>query len=125
MSQQPDKLTHITGNVGDDPKTFDTSKGKVVKISIAVTMRYGEDGETRWVNGAIWDESLQEFALKEISKGTPVAAEGYLRTDREYNGKQQFDLNIRRIGLVKWAKRNGSSKRQQTEQPASSEELGW
>ena len=120
------KITHLTGNVGSDPEEHEANDGKVVKISLGVTMRYGEDKETRWVNLAIWQDDLREFVKAEISKGSAIAVEGTLRSDRVYNEKQQFDLRVVRIGLVSWAKRSGEYKpRAAAEQPASSEVLGW
>lgn len=137
MAQQQgsDRLTHIIGNAGGDPQYFDTSKGEVQKLSIAVTMKYGDgdDGETRWVNASIWNEDLQDFVDKNISKGTKVVAVGFLKTDREYKGVKQFDLKVTEIGFATMAKRSkgGGSKGRSTrkasddEQPAESEELGW
>lgn len=126
--QQKDRLTHIVGNAGSDPQTFETSKGDVLKISVAVTMKYGdEDGETRWVNVSVWNEDLQEFAKEEISKGTRVVAVGFLRTDREYKGVKQFDLTATELGFATMAKRSkgGSKPKAKQAEPAESEELGW
>lgn len=130
MAQHDGRITHITGNVGDDPKVYENSKGKVMKISVGVTMKYGEEKETRWVNCSLWEDKVPDlvaFAKEEISKGTPVAVEGYLDTSRVYEGKQQFDLRVVRIGLVTWAKR---SQQPQASAPAAAaaaapEMSGW
>lgn len=122
MSQENnDKLVHISGNAGDSPQTTDSGR---VNVSVAVTLRYGrEDGETRWVKVWIKDPALQQFAKEEISKGSKVAAVGFLNIS-EYNGKTQYNLNATEIGIVKWAQRNGSKPAEKKE-AAASEELGW
>lgn len=110
------KITHLTGNVGAAPKVFQQGDVNVLKISLGVTLRYGEDKETRWVNCSIWEDKLPElfaWAQENVSSGTPLAVEGTLRTDRYYNEKQQFDLRVSRIGLVTWAKRNNSGEQRQ------------
>ena len=121
-----DYLTQLNGNVGQDPKTFETSKGEVVKFSLAVTMKYGqgEEGLTRWVNVSVFNDDLRPQVLAEISKGTKVAVEGKLRTDREYKGEKQYDLIASRVGLVKWFTRS-KSQPQQSQQQSSDSGLGW
>ena len=116
------KITHITGNVGSDPTTFDAGDTKVLKLSVGVTLRYGEEKETRWVNCSLWADTqadLIAFIKEEISKGSAVAVEGYLKTDREYKGVKQFDMRVVRIGLVTWAKRDNSG--QPRSKPAPTE----
>lgn len=122
--QKQDKLTHITGNLGSDPVERETAKGKVVNLFVIVTLRYGEDQVTQPVNLAIWDRNpeLQAWAMK-LSKGNAIAAEGWLRTDRVYNDKKQFDMTVVRIGRVEWAKRGNSGQKQETK-AAASEDLG-
>lgn len=119
------KITHLTGNVGSDPKEYEANGDKVMKMSLGVTLRYGEEKETRWVNLSVWAEELREWVKKNVSKGTPIAVEGTLRTDRMYEGKQQFDLRVIRIGLVEWAKRNGSGQSSKPKQQSTSSELDW
>lgn len=118
------KITHLTGNVGSDPEERDANGDKVVKFSLGVTLRYGEDKETRWVNCSVWQEDLREFTKREISKGSAIAVEGTLRTDRVYNEKQQFDLRVIRIGLVQWAKRSNSGESRQAPKATASAGLG-
>ena len=132
MSEAP-KITHLTGNVGADPKMFDQGDTQVMKISLGVTLRYGEEKETRWVNCSIWADKqgdLVEWANANVSKGTALAVEGTLKTDRYYEGKQQFDLRVVRIGLVTWAKRANNGERAaapkpKAEEPSTSSELDW
>jgi single-stranded DNA-binding protein len=122
-------LTHITGNVGSDPETYETRKGPVVKFSVAVTLRYGQgdEGLTRWVNVAVFNEDLQAQTLKEISKGTKVAVEGKLKADREYKGVKQYDLTASRIGLVQWFTRTKTASGSQGGKGGSEDSagLGW
>jgi single-stranded DNA-binding protein len=125
------KITHLTGNAGDDPKEYPAGDTKTLKISLAVTMRYGEEKETRWVNCTIWADKqgdLFDWAKENVSKGTPLAIEGTLKSDRYYEGKQQFDLRVVRIGLIQWAKRaNGGERAPQPKasEPSTSSELDW
>lgn len=118
-------ITHITGNVGQDPKDFETSKGDNTKFSVAVTMRYGEDPITRWVNVTVWNEDLRRQVKAEVHKGTKIAIEGKLRTDREYKGEKQYDLSATRIGLVKWFTREKRESAPAQSSSSSSESLGW
>lgn len=123
------KITHITGNVGSDPESYDSGDTKVTKVSVGVTMSYGDEKETRWVNCSIWHDSqpdLVQWVKENVSTGTPLGVEGYLRTDREYKGKQQFDMKVVRIGIVQWAKRAKREERAaKAEEPSSSPELDW
>jgi single-stranded DNA-binding protein len=124
------KITHITGNAGGEPKTYDQGDTQVTKVSVGVTLRYGDEKETRWVNCSIWADKqpeLVEWAKRNVGKGTPLAVEGTLKSDRYYEGKQQFDMRVVRIGTVDWAKRNNSGQQvaQRASAPSTSSELDW
>ncbi len=125
MSQDnnDNKLTHIVGRAGGAPKTTDS--GKMV-VSIAVTLRYGEEDDgTRWVSAWIKDPSLRAFAEDQIDKGSRVAAVGYLNEGQPYKGKRQFNMNVTELGIVEWAKRNRDGNREEKKVAAVSEELSW
>ena len=101
MADAKKTLGHIIGNLGKDPvkKYVDSLEKNVVELSVAVTMSYGDEGETRWVKVAVWNEGLidQVMALK---KGSKVAAEGVIKVEA-YEGKPQYSMNASRIGTWK------------------------
>lgn len=140
MAKDKKLLQQITGNLGKDPESIETKVGEVVKFSVAVTLRYGDDPITRWVQVALFDERrqddrdgelspLQRRVLKGIEKGSKVAVEGTI-TSKEVDGKTYYDMIATRIGIVEWFKRdsNGSSsksKKSRDEDDDEDEDLGW
>lgn len=125
-SENSDRLTQIVGRAGGDPRVIDGSKGEFTALSVAVTLSYGEEDDTRWVNVTVNDPGHQKFVNEEISKGTRVVAVGFLKTDREYKGVKQYDLRATEIGFATMAKKGGSSsKSKPKEKNVESEELGW
>ena len=102
----PKSVQQIIGNVGGDPEDGDTVKGPVTRFSVAVTKAYptapgDDDGETRWVQVAVFKESIREQVNDQISKGTRVAVEGTI-TESTYQGKKQYGMIASRVGLVDW-----------------------
>jgi single-stranded DNA-binding protein len=111
------RLSHIVGNLGKPAvkKYVDSLEKDVVELSVAVTMSYGDDGETRWVQVAVWNEGLQEAVLG-LAKGAKVAVEGVMKID-SYEGKPQYKMSASRIGSWKPFER---LKTEATEKPAKS-----
>jgi single stranded DNA-binding protein len=101
----PKSVQQIIGNVGGDPEDGETKVGDVTRFSVAVTKAYpdaGEDnGVTRWVQVAVFKESIREQVHAKISKGTRVAVEGTI-TESSYQGKKQYGMKASRVGLVDW-----------------------
>ena len=143
MARDKGLLQQITGNVGKDPETQESKVGDIVKFSVAVTLRYGEDPITRWVQVALFDERrqddrdgelspLQRRVLKGVEKGSKVAVEGTI-TSKEKDGKTYYDMIAKRVGIVEWFKRddNGSfgkasSKKKAADEDEDEEEgIGW
>lgn len=141
MANNDQLLTHITGNLGKDPETADTKVGTIVRMSVAVTMKYGkDDGITRWVQVALFDERrkddqddelspLQRQAMKKLEKGSKVAVEGVMKV-RKVDGKTYYDLSAKRIGVVDWFLReNGgnqaSSRSSSSDDDEDGEALAW
>lgn len=105
------KISRITGNVGGDPKEFDTSSQKapkVVRFSVAVVTKYGEDQEMTWFQVAVFNEDLRRQALEQIKKGSKVAIEGEISTNT-YKDEEQMQIIAVRIGLVSWFTRANST----------------
>lgn len=94
-------LSHITGNVGQDPRRKDTSKGPVVTFTVGETLSYGEGGKTRWWDVTVWKEDLHPAVMAEVYRGAKVTVEGNARTEN-YNGKDQYRMSAFRVGLVTW-----------------------
>jgi len=131
MPQKQDNLRHITGTAAKAPEKREFDSGRsVVSIFTIVTLRYGdkENQKTQPVVVQIWDRNadLQEYAMENIDVGSPIAAEGYLDTERS----KYPQLSVVRIGTVAWAKRanNGqSSSKPKAKEEDSSDDLegGW
>lgn len=96
------RLSHVVGNLGKDPvrKYVESLEKDVVELSVAVTMSYGDDGETRWVKVAIWNKGLQDAVLENLKKGAKVGVEGTMKID-SYEGKPQYQMAASRIGSWK------------------------
>lgn len=108
MSQYPD-LTQKVGVVGRPPEVKTTSKGDIVKFSLAVTKQYGQgEGNTEWIEVAVFNEELQPKVLEEVYKGAKVAVEGNLK-QRTDNGKTYNDFIALRVGLVAWIAKSGAT----------------
>ena len=127
MADQQKTLGHIIGNLGKDPvkKYVESLEKDVVELSVAVTMSYGDEGLTRWVKVAVWNEGLidQVMALK---KGSKVAAEGVIKVD-SYEGKPQYSMNASRIGSWKPFEKSKSDApvKKAVEADADEEPLTW
>jgi len=100
-------LTQKVGVLGRAPEFKDTSKGRVMKFSLAVPKQYAPGAEsTEWVSVAVWNEDLQTAIGDELYKGAKVAVEGNLKT-RTADGRTYTDLTAFRVGLVAWIARSG------------------
>ena len=107
MSQYPD-LTQRVGIVGRNPETKTTAKGDIVKFSLAVPKQYGQgEGNTEWLDVAVFNEELQPSVMAEVYKGAKVAVEGNLK-ERVYDGKTYKDFVALRVGLVAWIAKSGT-----------------
>ncbi len=106
MNQKP--LRGIVGSVGRDPIVKSTSKGDVVKFSVADSDGFGEDKTTTWYEIGVWNEGLQEQILTGdngrplIYKGAAVAIHGSVTPRDGYSP----DVNAVRVGLVTWLQRS-------------------
>ena len=128
----PKRLSHIIGNLGKDPvkKYVESLEKNVVELSVAVTMSYGDDGETRWVRVAVWNEGLQDAVMENLKKGSKVAVEGTMKIEK-YEDKPQYQMTASRIGFFKPFERQKAE--DETEKPAKKkaaasddgEELSW
>lgn len=123
-------LINVVGNVGgafvdgkhyDGPQEVTTTKGKIVKFSVAKTVGYGDDIPPRWINVAVWNEELGVQIMAKVKKGTAVALEGSIK-EGSYNGKPTYDMNAMRIGLVTWFTKSGSSSRKSDDSPPAKAE---
>jgi len=114
MPDYPD-LTQRVGVVGREPETKTTSRGDIVKFSLAVPKNYDRGPEsTEWVEVAVFNEELQAKVLDEVYKGAKVAVEGNLKL-REYEGKTFRDFVALRVGLVAWIAKSGSAQAKPTD----------
>ena len=80
--------TILIGNITKDIETRITqSKKSVVEFAIAINENYGENKTTEYINIVAW-EKLADNIAKYCSKGSKVAIEGKIKTDKyEKNGQ--------------------------------------
>ena len=101
----------LSGNLGKDSELRSTSNDQVLSFSVAVKQGFKQDAGSEWFRCSIWGKraaTLHQYLLK----GVKVVVVGDL-TIGEYNGKPQFDVNVREVELMSRAEQNGA--RQQTQ----------
>jgi single-strand DNA-binding protein len=93
----------LIGNVGQDPKVFDTKQGnKIVRFSIATNERWTDKNgdrqeKTEWHNICVFNSHLAMIAEEYIKKGSRVFVQGRKETgEYESEGvtKQSVDIVI-------------------------------
>lgn len=80
----------ITGRVGGDAETRETSAGSVTSFNCAVDQGWGDKKQTNWFRCSIWGQRGDKLAGY-IKKGEKVAVAGELVIG-EYNGKPQYEI---------------------------------
>ena len=82
----------IVGNLGDDPKVFQTANGQVTSISVATSESWKDKNtgqiqeKTEWHSISFMGK-LAEIAGQYLKKGSQVYVQGKLQT-RKYQDKQ-------------------------------------
>lgn len=114
----------LVGHAGQDAKEFPTSKGPVVKFSVAEIVGYDKEKKedvVDWVQVTVWNEGLRTIALKTIKRGNRVAVTGAPSTST-YEGKTQNQISAQRVGIVDYLRPAAK-----TEKPPQDEgsALGW
>lgn len=114
----------VVGHAGQDAKEFSTSKGPVVKFSVAEVVGYDKDKKEDvidWVQVTVWSDGLRKLALLKIKKGNRVAITGGAK-ESTYEGKTQREVAAQRIGIVDYLRPVKAE-----DKPPASEgsELGW
>jgi hypothetical protein len=128
----PKQVQQIIGNAGGKAEMGDTSVGPVCRVSVAVTKAYPdmgqENGETRWVQVAMFKPSVQKQMIDKIDKGTVVIAEGVI-TKGQYNGQDQYSMKASRVGLGEYflpsAEDKAAAASRAKPKAESEEEEGW
>lgn len=106
---------NLAGNVGRDPEMKFTQGGTaVLKFSVAINERrkVGEkwEDQVEWVNCVAWSKRAEGLA-KVLTKGTPVAVVGKLRTrsweDKDGNKRYSTEVHVDDVALMGGRKREG------------------
>ncbi len=114
----------LIGNLGCDPETRFTVKGKnVCTLSLATTEKWKDQDDnkhshTEWHRVILWGK-LGEIAQKYNKKGSKVYIEGKLRTNKwtDNNGNDRYTTEIIANKLILL----GDSNHKSTNMPASEE----
>jgi len=126
VADEKKTLGHIVGNLGKDPvkKYVDSLEKYVVEMSVAVTMSYGDDGTTRWVDVAVWNEGLFDSVL-ELKKGSKVGIEGTIKVE-SFEGKPKYKMSAARIGKwIPFQKTEARTKPEPAEEADDGTPLTW
>jgi single-stranded DNA-binding protein len=92
-------LMQIAGNVGKDPTSGESSRGKWANFSLACNISY-EDGpdSTRWYT-VFAPKRQVDAVMRQIHKGSKVAAEGVSTMDTR-DGQTRYTFNAFRLWLM-------------------------
>lgn len=94
----------LIGGIGKDPEVREFQSGdKVVSLSVATTEKWKDrDGNKQervdWHNVSVFGHAV-DFVTKYIAKGTQVAVQGKLRTDK-HNDKYYTKVIVDRGGSI-------------------------
>ena len=128
-------LVDILGNSGKDAEEVDTKIGPKVSFSVAVPQKFGDDGITRWVDVAVFDErrkddrdgelsAWQRAVLRLVKKGSKVGVKGTL-TRNERDGKTFYNMIAKQVFLLNPIARDGKTAAVKKAEVAEDEDLGW
>lgn len=91
----------IIGNAGSDIETKSTTTGKLVgKLSVAVSVGWGDKKTTEWYKCDLW-EKMAENAGKMITKGSIVLISGTL-SHPIWKGKDGVERATPTISVKEW-----------------------
>ena len=92
----------VTGNVGNDPKSFFTPDGYPI-ASFDIAIRSGKD-KTSWIKIATFDK-LAELAMKHLHKGARIGVVGRLDQNKwtgdDGQQRSSFRLLANQIEFIK------------------------
>lgn len=98
-------ITTFSGNLGRDSELRSTQNGdEVLSFSVAVKQGYARDAKSEWLRCSLWGKrgrAMSEFLLK----GVKVVVNGEM-TIGEYQGKPQYEVNVRDVELMSRAEQN-------------------
>lgn len=122
-------LQQAIGNVGGDPKEYDTKVGPVCRFSLARPTGYGDDAPPpRWLDVAVFNDEIRAQVMEKVRKGSRIAVEGTI-TEGSYEGKPQYSMVASRVGEVDWFLRTQKSAPKQIEEDDDEDEatdgLDW
>jgi single-strand DNA-binding protein len=88
----------IAGNVGKDAEHKTTGNSELCNFSVAVSVGYGENKQTVWVDVTKWGKGAQGLAGI-LKKGSRVAVSGEMSM-REYNGKTYVQCRADNVTIL-------------------------
>jgi len=109
----------FTGRLGNDAvvKTTPNSK-KVMEMSVAINIGYGEYKKTMWIKVNVWGDKVDTLAPM-FTKGTLVAGCGEPEintwTDKEGNNKAELQVRCLNVEILSSKKKDEATP---AEQPA-------
>lgn len=115
-----------TGNLGRDASLATTNSGKdVLNFSIGVSIGFGDNKNTEWINCKMWGSRGKKLA-DSLTKGTKVMVNGMgsSRTWEDKNGNTRFNIecDVRDISFVGSKKDNGGGNQSVADQAQQTSE---
>jgi single-strand DNA-binding protein len=88
----------LAGNTGRDAEHKTTSNSELCSFPVAVSVGYGENKSTVWVDVTKWGKGAEGLA-RILRKGSKVAVSGELSM-REHNGKTYLQCRANDVTIM-------------------------
>ncbi len=110
----------ISGNLGRDSELRTVRDKSVLNFSVGVKNGFGRDAGTVWYRCSLWGKAGEAFA-DSLKSGTKVFITGPLIHD-EYEGKPQYNIDVRDIDTAPKAQSSGSGGNRAQEQAVADDD---
>jgi single-strand DNA-binding protein len=115
-------IVTLAGNIGKDAQFKQTQSGTdICSFGVGVTVGYGENKSTVWVDVTKWGKGAQGLA-NILRKGSRVTVSGELST-REHNGKTYLQCRADHVTIM-GTPNSGQSQRRDDDREETTGQVG-
>ena len=115
-------IVTLAGNIGKDAQFKQTQSGTdICSFGVGVTVGYGDNKSTVWVDVTKWGKGAQGLA-NILRKGSRVTVSGELST-REHNGKTYLQCRADHVTIM-GTPQGGQSQRRDDDREETSGQVG-
>ena len=115
-------IVTLAGNIGKDAQFKQTQSGTdICSFGVGVTVGYGENKSTVWVDVTKWGKGAQGLA-NILRKGSRVTVSGELST-REHNGKTYLQCRADHVTIM-GTPQGGQSQRRDDDREETTGQVG-